>query len=289
VRDEHQALNLRTKEGKKMSPFDKDAKPLDHRQSHIDSLERGLVSCGALAGPLFLAAAIVQGLIRPGFDLDHQPISFLSVGRLGWVQQSNFVLAGLLMIAFAIGVRRVCGGLSSRRLAPIALGGLGIGLIIAGVFAPDPGFGYPPGTPDGPPKHLTYHSTLHGLGFTLSFICFAVACIVFAREAARRGNWFSVSVTAAAAVVAVALAVAPGNSTVAVRDLVAAGILWSWIGVQSLRLLQTGRYGSERPYNTSAESSRLRLAERSTGSSPTTESARAEGGRRQPGRRVAQA
>src|SRR6266487_4037678 len=152
-----------------MSPLNNAAKPLNHRQGHIDSLARRLVSCGALAGPLFLAVAIVQGLIRPGFDLDHQPISFLSLGGLGWVQQSNFVLAGLLMIAFAIGVRRVPNGLSSRRLAPSALGGLGIGLIIAGVFPPDPGFGYPPGTPDGPPRHLTYHSTLHGLGFTLAF------------------------------------------------------------------------------------------------------------------------
>jgi hypothetical protein len=223
-----------------MSPFKHEAKH-EPRQTPLDSLTRALVSCGALAGPLFLGAAIVQGLTRTGFDLDHQPISFLSLGSLGWMQRTNFGLAGLLMLAFAIGVRRILGARPGRRLAPIALGGLGVGLIIAGSFAPEPAFGYPRGTPDGPPNHLTYHSTLHGLGFTITFVCFALTCIAFARDAARRRQWFSALATAVAAVVAVALAIAPGNSTVAVRDLAAAAILWTWIGVQSVGLLNSSR------------------------------------------------
>jgi hypothetical protein len=245
-----------------MSPFKYVAKLHDGREAPLDSLTRGLVRCGALAGPLFMGAAVVQGLTRTGFDLDHQPISFLSLGSLGWVQRTNFVLAGLLMVAFAAGVRRILGAGPPRRLATISLGGLAVGLIIAGVFAPDPGFGYPRGTPDGTPKHLTYHSTLHGLGFTLSFICFALACIAFAHEAARRGRWFSVLATAVAAVAALALAVASGTSSVAVRDLVAAGILWSWVGVQSLRLLHISRQHGLGPAQTaSAKSSRPRLAD----------------------------
>jgi hypothetical protein len=228
-----------------MSRFNHEEK-LNSPSDVADPLTWTLVSCGALAGPLFLGTAIVQGLTRAGFDLAHQPISFLSLGGLGWIQRTNFVLAGLLTVAFAIGIRRLLRGQPGRRLAPLALGGVGLGLIIAGAFAPDPGFGYLPGTPDGAPTHTTYHSTLHGVGFSLSFICFALACFAFARESARQGNRLSVVATTIAVIVALAVALAPGNSTAAVRDLVAAGILWGWIGAQSLRLLSGRRYRAGR-------------------------------------------
>lgn len=42
---------------------------------------RRLLACGVAAGPLFLAAALIQALTRPGFDLSRDAVSLLSIGR----------------------------------------------------------------------------------------------------------------------------------------------------------------------------------------------------------------
>jgi Protein of unknown function (DUF998) len=68
---------------------------------------RALLACGVVAGPLFLAVALLQALTRDGFDLGRHPLSLLSLGELGWIQITNFVVAGLLSVAFAVGLRRV--------------------------------------------------------------------------------------------------------------------------------------------------------------------------------------
>jgi hypothetical protein len=68
---------------------------------------RALLASGAVAGLLFVGLVLLQVLTRPGFDLGRHPISLLSLGDLGWIQIANFIVAGLLAMAFAIGVRRV--------------------------------------------------------------------------------------------------------------------------------------------------------------------------------------
>ena len=114
------------------------------------SATRLLLAAGVIAGPMFVVTAGVQALTRDGFDLSHQPLSLLSLGDLGWIQITNFVLAGLLSLAFAVGVGRA----TDQRARPAAgrprlLAVFGIGLIIGGVFVPDAALGYPVGTPDG--------------------------------------------------------------------------------------------------------------------------------------------
>jgi hypothetical membrane protein len=197
-----------------------------------------LLTAGFIAGPLFLIISLIQGVMRQGFDLSHQPISFLSVGDLGWIQVVNFVVTGLLVLAFAVGVRRVLRGKPGGTFGPIFLAGLGLGLVVAGLFPPDPGFGYPPGTADGTPVHMTYHSAMHGVGFTLSFVSFVLAALVFARKDAKQGQWGQVIYTLVSAVAALMLSMTPGNDTIAVRDLIAAALLWLWVAVQSVRLLK---------------------------------------------------
>lgn len=121
----------------------------------------------------------------------------------------------------------------------MALDGTGLGLITAGLFHPDPGFGFPPGTANGPPKVLTYQSALHGVGFTLSFLSFVVACAVFARSETAGHRRYR-AYTAVSAVGAVVLGMWPGTSAIALRDLGAALLLWTWITVQSASLLDLG-------------------------------------------------
>jgi Protein of unknown function (DUF998) len=68
-----------------------------------------LLAGGVVAGPLFLAVALIQALVRDGFDLGRHPISLLSLGDLRWIQIAGFVVTGVLCVACAVGMRRGCG------------------------------------------------------------------------------------------------------------------------------------------------------------------------------------
>ncbi len=104
-------------------------------------LTRALLVCGVVTGPLFFAAAIVQALTRPGYNIRLNAISQLSLGDLGGIQIASFLVTGLLAIACAIGVRRMLKGQKGGTWGPILIGTFGFGLILAGIFTPDPGFG----------------------------------------------------------------------------------------------------------------------------------------------------
>ena len=44
---------------------------------------KGLLACGVIAGPLFVAVWLAQALTREGFDPTYHPLSLLSLGDLG--------------------------------------------------------------------------------------------------------------------------------------------------------------------------------------------------------------
>ena len=143
---------------------------------------RALLVAGTLTGPVFFVVAIAQILTRPGFDIRRHAISTLSLGDLGWIQDANFVLTGLLAIAGAVGVRRVLAGGRAGTWGPILLAIFGTGTIIAGIFHPDPGLGFPPGAHAGMPATMSWHSSVHQLSFMVSFTAVIAACFVVARR-----------------------------------------------------------------------------------------------------------
>jgi len=147
---------------------------------------RKLLACGVIAGPLFLVTLLVLGATREGYDAVRHPASSLAIGDLGWMQSVNFVVAGVLTLAFAIGVRRVLrpvGGL----WGPLLIGVWAVQLIIAGLFTSDPVSGYPPGTP-AVPVRPTLSGTIHDAAAVPGFLGMAAACLVFAWWFAVRGE-----------------------------------------------------------------------------------------------------
>ncbi len=52
--------------------------------------------CGAIAGPLLASAFTAISATRAGYDWERLPVSFLAIGRHGWLQRMNFVVAGVL-------------------------------------------------------------------------------------------------------------------------------------------------------------------------------------------------
>jgi hypothetical membrane protein len=196
---------------------------------------RSLLGYGVLAGPVYVAAALFQAAIRPGFDLLHDDVSLLANGDLGWIQIANFVVTGLFVLAFAAGMARSLGGWAPRLVA-----GYGVGLVAAGVFVADPMNGFPAGAPAGRPETISLHSTLHIVAAAVGFMCLIAACVVMARRfaAERRRGWAAFSVVTGVVFLLAFAGVASGSdSAVVVLGFWAAVTLaWAWIAAVAIHL-----------------------------------------------------
>src|SRR6185436_15108618 len=104
-------------------------------------LTKVLLTCGIVAGPLYIILGLIQMAIRPGFDITRHSLSLLANGDLGWIQTLNFLFTGLLLIAGAVGVKRALQSGRGSRWAPRMLGIYGLGLIGASIFSADPALG----------------------------------------------------------------------------------------------------------------------------------------------------
>ena len=96
-------------------------------------MRRTLLYFGIVAGPLFIAASLIQAFNRTGFDLARHPLSLLNLGSLGWVQIVNFVVSGILYVLGTVGQRAALRQSRGGTWGPLFVGFSGIGLIIAGV------------------------------------------------------------------------------------------------------------------------------------------------------------
>lgn len=146
-----------------------------------------LLACGVIGGPLFVGAFLVEGATRSGYDPLRHPVSSLALGDYGWMQTANFIVAGLLTLAFAVGVRRVFRPPEGPTWGPLLVGVWAVGLLGAGIFVTDPVSGYPSGTPDRLSGH-SWHGVLHDAFSLAAFAALAAACFVFGRCFAACGE-----------------------------------------------------------------------------------------------------
>lgn len=211
---------------------------MDSYQSEIGrgaAVTRSLLRCGIVAGPFYLALGLIQALLREGFDLARHPLSVLANGPGGWVQTANFVLTGLLVLAAAIGFRRVLGPRS--RAVTWFLGGFGLAMIVAAVCPADPVDGFPPGTPEGFPTSISTRGLVHFVAGALGFTFLAISCF-FAAWAMRRRRlpalaWLSLF-SGLAVVVGFFGGFAVPVGTLGIWFAVVIG--WAWLSVTSHRL-----------------------------------------------------
>ena len=198
---------------------------------------RGLLTCGVIAGPLFVATAIAQILTRDGFDLRRHPLSLLSVGEHGWIQVTNFILAGILSILFSMGMARVLTDGPGSRWGPRFCALFGIGLVIGGIFTADPALGFPVGAPDGYPSHLTSHAIVHAFAPPLAFLSLIGGLLVIARRFAAEGlrRTAVVSRIVAAVCLVLSVPVGPGFS---IRLFVAVAVAFACVAGYALYLLR---------------------------------------------------
>jgi hypothetical protein len=193
-----------------------------------------LLAAGIAAGPVFIGVSLAHAFTRDGFDLRRHPLSLLSLGSAGWLQIATFVVAGLLVLAGAVGLRRSIPG-----TGPLFVGVFGVGLIVAGVFVTDAGAGFPAGAPAGAPPEITWHGWLHTVGFLLAFVGLAVGGVVFARRFAASREWGWVAASVGTVVGAFVLS-APAGPGLSVRLVAATALMFAYVAALALRQLAAG-------------------------------------------------
>jgi hypothetical membrane protein len=150
---------------------------------------RWLLACAIAGSVLFVASFLIQGATREGYDPARNYVSTLSLGPGGWIQTVTFLLTGVLIAAFAVGLTRALSVGRGSIWIPRLIGGFAAGIFFAGVFNEDPGHGYPPGaTAD--PSHPSWHAVGHSLAADLLFISLMAAmvlCTIRFQEEERPG------------------------------------------------------------------------------------------------------
>jgi hypothetical protein len=204
------------------------------------SRTRKLLTCGVLAGPVFVGTALVQASTREGFDLTRHPASLLSNGSLGFIQITNFLVSGLLTIAAAAGIRRVLRGRGGT-WGPRLLAVYGVSLVCAGFFRADPQDGFPAGTPAGPPSSVSWHGMAHFTCGAIGFLSLIIACFVlgsrFAAADGERGRAWHSRITGVLFVGGfVGIASGSANPAIVLGFWAAVTIAWIWLATTSAHL-----------------------------------------------------
>ncbi|MFJ2899714.1 DUF998 domain-containing protein [Streptomyces sp. NPDC087218] len=196
---------------------------------------RALLAGAAAAGPLFLGAGLMQGLTREGFDFTRNALSQLSLGDLGWIQVTVFLLTGILVIAGAVGTHRALRDAPGGTWAPRLIGVFGVSFLLAGAFAADPGAGFPAGTPETRVASLSAHGAVHMFSGMVGYLALCAAFFVLARHfAARNRRGWAVASRVVPAVVLVGFA---GSSASVLAFTAGAGLGLLWLTAVTTRLL----------------------------------------------------
>jgi hypothetical protein len=158
-----------------------------------------LLAAGTAGGLAFTGVYLAEGATRVGYRAVAQPISALSLGPGGWMQQLNFIVFGVLVCLSAAGWRAALAPGRGAWAFPVLRVIAGAGLVMDGLFTQDPSGGYPPGLRAGVP---TVHGQLHTLFAVITITALASGCFVLAARFAAERAWRGWAVFAVAAGVA---------------------------------------------------------------------------------------
>jgi len=99
-------------------------------------MSSAFASAGLVGALGFVVVFILDGATRPGYSARRHPVSALALGKRGWLQTTNFVVAGVLVIVGSVGLLLAAPGLGTR-VGAVAVAVVGIGLVGSGLFRMD--------------------------------------------------------------------------------------------------------------------------------------------------------
>jgi hypothetical membrane protein len=169
------------------------------------STTRRLLRAGVAAGILVPLVVLIDGATRTGYSLWRNGVSQLGTGDRAWLFATTFVIGGLLLALFAIGLRGALGGGKGGTWGPIMLVVAAVGFVVGGLVPTDPALGYP--TNETGPASVA--AAIHQVAGLLIFAGIAAAAFILARRIAEDGQGWAIY-SRVSGVLIIALAFAAG-------------------------------------------------------------------------------
>jgi len=138
---------------------------------------------GILAPIIFVGVFTVEGVLRNGYDPMRMYISALSLGNRGWIQISNFIVLGLLLFIFTLGLSKEFQTGKASRGGIITLYIISVLFFISGPFVMDP--------TETPADQMSVHGLIHGLSGGIVFLLMPIIIFIFLRHFFSDNNWQS--------------------------------------------------------------------------------------------------
>jgi hypothetical membrane protein len=199
---------------------------------------RLLAAAGAVGPALFWLVVIVDGFTKPGYDARRNLISELALGEHGWVQDANFIVVGLLILALAVALRLLFPTGRASVFGPLLVGMVGFGLVASGIFRTDP-HNYPAGAD----TTVTARGSVHNLAFLVIIVSVIAGCLVYARRFRQEPAWhgygiYSVITAVLVPALLVVFIASGGQSFTGLAQRVLVAVFFIWFEVIALRALR---------------------------------------------------
>ena len=154
--------------------------PRSHDARQVNRKWAARLAWAGIAGPILFTVTYMaqEAFRREEYDPVTEVVSALEAGPSGWIQQVNFVVFGVLTMAFAVGLHLGVRPASRGILGPGLLFISGIGLLLAAAL------------PLREDAHgVTYDSGGHFVAGLTFFLSTAVGLVVLSRRLARDPRW----------------------------------------------------------------------------------------------------
>lgn len=138
---------------------------------------------------IFNIIAVVESMLRPGYDPWQQAISALSLGPGGWIQVVSFFILGATIISTVPVWSKILAGGRGAKVYPVLTLMTGASLILCGIFKQDPAPGYDP--ENLALKAPTLTGTIHLLFAAIGALSSIAGLLVMARRFANTPIWRS--------------------------------------------------------------------------------------------------
>jgi len=141
---------------------------------------------GMLSTALFTLSFTINGALQPGYDPAQRYISELSIGSLGWIQIVSFMLLGVSLLLFALGLRAAFPSGKASCAGPVLFMIIAVCYFFSGPFVTDPSAMFD--------NQQTVQGTVHGILGAIVFSLSAASCFVLWRRFRIDDKWKSLSV-----------------------------------------------------------------------------------------------
>ncbi len=195
-----------------------------------------LLAMGILGTVLFVVTFTIDGAARPDYSPARHMVSALALGPRGWIQSTNFMVCGTLIIASAVGIYQAV----DSPWLPLLVGFFGISMVLSGVWKMDPMSGYPPGTPDTTTSEPSRAHRLHDL-FGIGVFGSLPAAAIVAGFTLKDSGWSVYSWATGAALVGLLLAFVTALESNSPRLGLVQRIMilvgWAWLALLCIHLM----------------------------------------------------